>query len=85
MINLVEECIARIREACGHQPIEWDAIRSASMSLDSEAQTKDQKTAIDQLKNAKDSRSVAIAASAVERAFLQGKPDIGGWPRRFDR
>ena len=46
-------------------------------------QTNDQKSAVAELKRASDHRSAAIAASAIERTFLQGKPDAAGWPRKF--
>ena len=83
MPNLIDEAIAQIQEACSRQAIDWDAIRGAAMNLDKEARTKDQKAAVARLKRAHDSHSVALAASGIEQAFLQGKPGADGWPRKL--
>lgn len=73
--------IARIRQACAADPIDWNAIRGAAIGLDREAKTKDQKAAVQQLKDAADQRQILMAVGSIQRAFLQGKPDADGWPR----
>jgi hypothetical protein len=78
----VEAWLTRLRNGVNQAPIDWNAIRGASMSLDGEARTKDQKTAVEQLKRASEGSAVQRAVSAVERTFLDGKPGIDGWPRR---
>ena len=76
----VEAWLTRIRDAVNQAPIDWNAIRGASMSLDGEARTKEQKTAVEQLKS--EVSAVQRAVSAVEQTFLDGKPGIDGWPRK---
>jgi hypothetical protein len=83
MPTLIDECLARIQQACVQEPIDWGEIRGATLSLDSQATTKDQKLATEKLKRATDKHQVYMAAQRVERAFLDGKPDADGRPRRF--
>lgn len=72
----------QIRRAAA-DPIQWDAIRAAAIDLDVRAQTQEQIAAVAKLKSVSDSISVLRATFAVERAFLDGKPGVAGWPRRF--
>jgi hypothetical protein len=83
MPTIVDDWIAEIRDAIRHTPIDWDAIRSAKVSLRVEARTIEQKSAVETLMLASDRPAVQQAASAIERAFLEGMPGDDGWPRRF--
>jgi hypothetical protein len=79
----VETWIAEIGEGCHREPIDWNAIRGASMSLDAEARTKEQKFAVEQLKRSSNRPEVERALIGVQQAFLDGRPGADGWPRRF--
>lgn len=83
MTTIVDEAIAQTRKACDSEPLDHDAIRGATMTLEREARTKAQKAAVERLKRASDRHAILMAADAVERAFLEGKSDEQGWPRRF--
>lgn len=83
MPTLVEDWIAEIRDAIRRTPIDWAAIRGAKVSLRTEARTHEQNSAVDILLRASDRPEIERAASAVERAFLEGKPGPDGLPRRF--
>jgi hypothetical protein len=60
----VEAWLTRIRNAVGVTPMDWDAIRGATMSLEGEARTKEQKAAVETLKRASHDQGVLRAASA---------------------
>jgi hypothetical protein len=79
----VDVYVRRIREACSRDPINWDVIRSAAIALDTSAGTKEQINAVWRLKIAATRPEVARAAISIERAFLHGRPDHNGRPRRF--
>ena len=83
MPTLIDECIAQSLAASSRDPIDWDAIRGAVLTLGREARTKNQNSAVDLLKRATDTRTVGMAVSAIRDAFLQGKPDVDGRPCRF--
>jgi hypothetical protein len=78
----VDGWLTRIGNTVAATPIDWSAIRCATTSLEGEARTKDQKAAVEELKRAAEGTTVQRAASAVERAFLDGKLGADGWPRK---
>ena len=77
-----DDLIAKIGDAVRRTPINWAAIRGVYLSLSGDARTDEQKSAVDSLKHASDRPGVERAATAVQRAFLEGKPGANGWPRR---
>lgn len=81
-LTSVDALVDQIRRAAADS-IQWDAIRGAAIDLDVRAQTQEQIAAVAKLKSVSDSISVLRATCAVERAFLDGKPGVDGWPRRF--
>jgi hypothetical protein len=78
-----DDAVARIFDACAKEPIDWSTITGASLGLDAIANTKPQKDAVLTLKRASSKTQVQLAVSAIKRSFLDGKPDVDGWPRRF--
>ena len=81
-LSSVAALVDQIRKAAAH-PIQWDLIRAAAMDLDMRAQTNEQIAAVTKLKSLSDSMRVIQATFAIERALLEGKPGVDGWPRRF--
>jgi hypothetical protein len=82
-LTFIDECIDQISQASRRDPIDWVAIRAVAIRIETEARTEEQKVAADKLKRASDVTRVSMALGAIQRAFLQGKPDADGWPRRF--
>ena len=79
---MIEVYLDRVSDACNKRPPDWDAIRSAAMSLDLEARTQQQKDAVQRLKQASTIGAATRAAESISRAFLDGKPGADGWPCR---
>lgn len=80
----IDRIVAILREAAAHEPIDWDVIRGECLTLDGHhAQTEAERKAVHRLRAAEDRTQLRFAISAVERAFLDGKPGLDGWPRRL--
>lgn len=82
-LTYVDECMDKIRKACSREPMDWDAIRREAATLGARAATTAERTAVQRLLNASDHHCVLVDTVAVEKAFLEGKPDLDGYPRRF--
>lgn len=84
MPTFIDEQIALVQAALGKNPIDWNAIRGAAISLDVNCPaTEAGRDAIYLLKSASRREQVYRAIVAIQHALLDGTPGVDGWPRRY--
>ena len=82
MVAQIEDELARVRGAATREPIDWQTIRGAAMTLEGLARSDAQRRVVQELKRASAKSQLLRTLGAVESAFLAGTPDKDGWPRR---
>jgi hypothetical protein len=81
-LTKIDEWVAQIHEAAGKELIDWRTIQSATGLIELQAETKDQRAAVDRLKQASTPHLIRLAAIGIQQALLHGKPGADGWPRK---
>jgi hypothetical protein len=81
-LTFIDECIEHIFQASRCDPVDWANIRSRVMQIGMFATTKEQKSAVNDLKRTADVATVQTSLAAIHRAFFPGRPDAHSRPRQ---
>ncbi|WP_158255124.1 hypothetical protein [Rhodoblastus acidophilus] len=81
-MTYIDSLIDELWKAQASNEVDWDTVRCVAIEIDKLAETKEQKAAAEQLKALSPGMSFGRVISAIHSAFLTGKPDVDGWPRR---